>query len=249
MTYTSLDKIVRSVLIQKRLPLHYYLEFLKHAADALRELSFDSLMIINSVELTVDHTGYLADLPCDYVDWTKVGIKQGQFVQPVTQRDSINRLHNYNTTGDVINFGDQNSVNMDFPFWPGYWMFQNIDDLGENLGRLYGYNTGIANDGFKIIPERGQIQLTESFNESTIVLEYISNGQTSDNATQIDPYAQSAIEAYVNWKRSPNADIDRSPEGMSFYNRRRQLRSRMNGVTPWDIRQILYHNYKASIHN
>lgn len=248
MTFTSIDQIVRRVLLEKRLPIHYYLEFLTHACSCIRELSFDTLRIVNTV--TLQHNSYYAcDLPCDFVDWTKVGIKQGQFIQPITQRESINNLNNYTTTGEVIPYGGTNTVNMDFPFWPGYWMFQNVDDLGENLGRLYGYNTGIANDGFKIIWNRGQIQLTESFDTCVIVLEYISDGQTVDNASQVDPYAQAAIESYINWKRSPNADIDRSPEGVSFVNQRRILRARKDELTPWDIRQIMYRNYKGSIKN
>lgn len=246
MRFTTLDKIIRRNLLAKRLPLHYYVEFMVHASTALRELSFDSLRVINTVELQL--TDYFAaDLPCDYVDWTKIGIKMGQFVQPITQRDSINRLHNYNNQGEIITYQDPATFNMDFPFWPGYWMFQNIDDLGENLGRLYGFNTGLVPDGFKVLPERNQIQFLETARDTTYVLEYISDGQTSDNATQVDQYAWTAIEAYINWKRSTNADNDHSPEAFNYKNQRRTLRARMSQVTLYDIRQILYRNYRASV--
>jgi len=248
MRYTTLDKIIRRTLLAKRLPLHFYVEFMVHASSCLRELNFDSLRVVNTVVLDVNDY-YAVDLPCDYVDWTKVGIKAGQFVQPITQRDSINRLHNYDSTGSITPYGAPDTVNLQFPFWPGYWMFQNIDDLGENLGRLYGFNTAYGNNGFKILPERNQIQLTETFNNCSVVLEYISDGQTTDNATQVDEYAQSTIEAYINWKRSPNADIDRSPEAISYVNQRRLFRARMSEVTVYDIRQVLYRNYRASIKN
>lgn len=246
MKYTTIDKIVRSLLIQKRCPLHYYLEYAKYAIDCIRELTFDSLRLVNTTLLTVDEDCYCADLPCDYVDWTKVGLKQGQFVQPITQRETINRLHNYSITGAIIPYGDANTVNLDFPFWPGYWMFQNIDDLGENVGRLFGYNTGIATNGFKIIPERGQIQFTESIETTTVVLEYISDGQTSNNASQVDPYAQAVIEAYIRWRTSPNSDVDRSPEGIAYANARRLFRARKDELTIADIKQILYRNYKGA---
>lgn len=248
MRYTTLDKIIRRNLLAKRLPLHYYVEFLVHASTCLRELTFDSLMIINTVELEVNDY-YAVDLPCDFVDWTKVGVKAGQFIKPIPQRDTISRLHNYNSSGDIVPYNEPDAINLQFPFWPGYWMFQNIDDLGENIGRLYGFNTGIGSNGFKYLPERRQIQFTESLEYTTIILEYISDGQTSDNASQIDEYAWSTIEAYINWKRSPNADVDRSMEARSYYNQRRMLRARMNELTPWDIRQILYRNYRGSIKN
>lgn len=246
MRYTTLDKIIRRELLARRLPMHYYVEFLVHASTCLRELTFDSLRIVNTVELTLN-SYYAADLPCDYVDWTKIGLKMGQFVQPITQRDSINRLHNYNNQGQIIPYTDPAQVDFEFPFWPGYWMFQNINDLGENLGRLYGFNTGIVPDGFKILPERNQIQFLESARDTTYVLEYISDGQTSDNASQIDQYAWSTVEAFIDWKRTVNAANDHSPEAFNYKNQRRLLRARMSEITSWDIRQILYRNYQASI--
>lgn len=246
MRYTTLDEIIRRNLLAKRQPLHYYIEYLVHASSCLRELTLDSLRIINTVELTLNDY-YAADLPCDYIDWTKVGIKMGQFVQPITQRDSINRLRNQDSQGNYITYQDPASFNIDFPFWPGYWMFQNIDDLGENLGRLYGFNAGLVPDGFKVLKERNQIQFLETARDTTYVLEYISDGQTSDNASQVDQYAWSCIEAYINWKRSPNADNDHSPEAYNYKNQRRTLRARMSEVTLYDIRQILFRNYRASI--
>jgi hypothetical protein len=54
MRYTTLDKIVRRNLLAKRLPLHYYIEFMVHASTCLRELTFDSLKIINTVELELN---------------------------------------------------------------------------------------------------------------------------------------------------------------------------------------------------
>lgn len=246
MRFITLDKIIRRNLLAKRLPLHYYVEYLVHASTCLRELTFDSLRIINTVELTLNDY-CAADLPCDYVDWTKVGIKMGQYVRPITQRDSVNRLRNQDSQGDYIKYQEPSMYNMDFPYWPGFWMFQNVDDLGENLGRFYGYNAGNVPDGFKILKERSQIQFLESSRNTVFVLEYISDGQTSDNASQVDPYAWSAIEAFINWKRTPNADNDHSPEAFNYKSQRRLLRARMSELTLYDLRQILFRNYRASI--
>lgn len=248
MRFTTVDKIVRRNLLAHRLPIHFYIENLVHVTSCLRELSFDSLLLINTVELPVNDY-FAVDLPCDLVDWVCCGVKRGQFIQPITQRDSINPLHAYNFQGAITTYSEPDTNNFDFPFWPGFWMFQNVDDLGENTGRFYGYNPGLVPNGFKYLPERNQIQLTESFNTDTMVLKYISDGQNADNATQVDYYAQNAIDAYVNWKRSKNADIEKSLEGAAYYNQRRILRARKNSLTPWDIRQILFKNYRASIKN
>lgn len=250
MNYQSLDNITRSMLLQKGLPLHWYVQFLKYAADIYRELCFDSMRAINTVILTIDQRDFAANLPCDYVDWIKIGVPQGQFVQPLVQRLSINRLTQHTATGQPTSYGDPNTVNMDFPFWPGYWMFQNIDDLGENVGRLYGYNTAFTNNTFKVIPERGQIQFCESLGQNVVVLEYISSGQTMSNATKIDPQAQAVIEAGQDWKyklHSKRFSGGEAEQAFQLYKiELRRFRARKSDITPWDLRQAIYRTYMAA---
>lgn len=250
MNYTSLDSITRSLLLQKGLPLHWYVQFLKYNADAIRELCFDSMRAINTVVLQISQVDFAADLPCDYVDWIKVGVPQGQFIQPLVQRLSVNRLTNYTMQGKPTTYGNDQTVNMDFPFWPGYWMFQNIDDLGENLGRLYGYNTGLSNNFFKVIPERGQIQFAETLQQNCAVLEYISSGQTVSNSTKIDPQCQAVVESYADWKyklHSRRFNAGEVEQAFAHYKiDLRRFRARKSDVTPWDIRQAIYKNYIGS---
>lgn len=254
MTFTSLDTITRSVLLQKGLSLHWYVQFLKYAADAVRELSFDSMRAISTVTLTIDQRTFAANLPCDYIDWIKIGVPQGQFVQPLVQRLTINRLTNFTAQGQPTTYGDAQTVNMDFPFWPGYWMFQNIDDLGENVGRLYGYNTAFTNNTFKVIPERGQIQFAETLANTVCVLEYISSAGALSNTTKIDPLCQAVVEAYIDWKYKLHAGR-RFSEGealaaMNLYKiELRRFRARKSDITPWDIRQAVYRTYMQAPKN
>lgn len=251
MVYTSLDQITRSMLLQKGLPLHWYVQFLKYSCDCVRELTYDSMRAITTVTLPINPNDFAADLPCDYVDWIKIGVPQGQFVQPLVQRLTINRLPNHNAQGMPVTYGDAQTVNMDFPFWPGYWMFQNIDDLGENVGRLYGYNTAFTNNTFKVIPERGQIQFCESLGQNVCVLEYISSGQSASNATKIDPLCQAAVESYCDWKfkqhgkRSSPGEVQ---EAFQLYKiELRRFRARKDDLTPWDIRQAVYRAYMGAV--
>jgi|HubBroStandDraft_2_1064218.scaffolds.fasta_scaffold00002_7 hypothetical protein len=247
MYFTSLDTITRSMLLQKGLPLHYYVQFLKYSADCVRELSYDSMRAVSTATLPISQQDFAADLPCDYVEWIKVGVPQGQFIQPLVQRESINRLTNYTAQGVPTTYGNAQTVDLDFPFWPGYWMFQNIDDLGENVGRLFGYNTAFSNNYFKVIPERGQIQFAETLQQTCCVLEYISSGQTVSNATKIDPLCQAAVEAYAEWKwkqhgrKSSPGEVDVALQMYKIELRR--FRARKDNMTPWDIRQTIYKNY------
>lgn len=250
MRFNTLDQIVRNVLLSKRLSLHFYVEFLTHAANCLRELTIDTLQVINTIEL-IPNSYYAIDLPCDFVDDLSLGIPVGQYVKPIAKRDNINRLANTNTLGQKIPYGNPaitDGTTGFFGFWPGWTWYWNIDDFGESTGRLYGAGT-ISRNGYELIRERNQIQLTETFIGCKVVLQYISDGQCIDNATQITPMAFSCISAYINWKRGPNADIDRSPEGIAWVNARKVLRARMDDLDIPSLKQILHSNYRGSPKN
>src|ERR1051325_10022357 len=104
MTWYSLDMITRSILMQRGYPIHWYIDFLKYSTECLRELTFDVLKVINSVKLPVN--SYKAvTLPCNYVDWVKVGYATGQWVHPLAQ-GPINRLNNYDANGVKIPYED-----------------------------------------------------------------------------------------------------------------------------------------------
>ena len=45
-----------------------------HALRGVREMGFDMLQVVRSLKLTIDQTTSSIELPCDYVDWTKVGV-------------------------------------------------------------------------------------------------------------------------------------------------------------------------------
>ncbi len=254
MRYQLLDNIVRSALMQKSYPLHYYIQGLKSASDCLRELTFDYLRNVNTIQLPIDTTG-VADLPCDYVDFVKIGVPVSQYIRPIVQKQSINRLQNLDNTGNPIVYGD--AVLMDNSiFSPSIinslaWFNGTISDNGEPLGRMYGYNAGNIQDGFKIIRERGQIQLDQNIDANFVVLEYISDGQSSDNATQVHPYAQKTIEAYILWQfKEHNRSYsmgERQAAQMEFNAQRRILRARLNDLTKDDYQRIVRKSLTGTI--
>jgi len=171
MIWSNLDSITRRRLLEMRLPLHYYLEYLLHASTCLRELHIDTLKVINYVELTLNDY-YAADLPVDFVDDVGVGIQVGQFLQPISKRDNITNLRNVDTDGSFIPFTDSGTTNGDTFFgFNGNWLWWwNINDFGEPTGRYFGANGGANSNGYKIIKERRQIQFTETFTSANDVL-------------------------------------------------------------------------------
>lgn len=252
MSYTSADQITRGMLFKKSLPIHWFAQHLKYVLDAIQELNYDTLKVVNSVVLSINPNGNFALLPDDFEDYTLIGIPRGQFIQPMVQQESISRLPNMNLTGQVIDYGTPNNA-VDFGFFPGWWMFQTIDDLGENVGRLYGWNSGNTRNSFKVIKERGIIQVNERFPGSKISLEYIGDGRSPDSATKVTPQARACIESHANHQM----ELDRikgNPAMIQIKEREfarqwRMLRARLSDATIEDIKQTLYKAYSLTVKN
>lgn len=255
MKFTSLDHIIRSTLLQLGKPIHWYVDCMVYSRECFRELTFDDLQVINTQLLTVDESGVFVDLPCDYVDFVKVGIRVGQMVRPLVQSNSINPLHNYNSDGDITTYlanpTDVTNVMYQYPIGL-FWGTTTINDYGENIGRLFGWGAGYESDTFKVLPGRNQIQLNESITEGEIVLQYISDGGDCDAATQVDAYAQATITSYIKWQMKCNSrsyGIGDAQYSEMEYNKQRQiLRARKNSMTIDDLKRILQKNYIASPH-
>jgi len=251
MIFSNVDTIVRRSLLEKGMPIHYYAEYLFHVSAAIRELSFDTLKIINCANLTVNDY-FPLDLPDDFVDDLAVCIPVGNLLHPIPKNDSITplRIHD-STTGEFIPYTDFNREDGQsiFGFPIGWSWFWNVSDWGEPTGRFFGSSGGGKQNGYKLIKERRQIQLTETFTSPDAILLYISDGQSVDNATQVDTMAIKCIQSYCDWKSSPNAAIKDSYEAATFYNEKRLLRARLNDLTKTDVIQIIRSAFTATIKN
>ena len=248
MTFATIDMIVRRYLLERNLPIHFYAEALFHASSAVREMAKDTLQIINTVSLPVDQDYYAADLPGDFVDEVSVSVPVGGLLRPIPKNDAINPMRSHSTeTGqfEVPVNNDAVDTNGYYSYQAGIGWYWKVNSYGEWTGGYFGGNAGAYRNGYKVIRERRQIQLTSSFTGEGIVLMYVSSGQSADNATQLDWRAFQAVIAYIDWKRA-NPAVKDSAEGRTFYNERRLLRANMNDMDLTDLRQILHKNYTAA---
>lgn len=251
MTTTSIDVITRRWLIEHGYPIHYYIEGVFHSATCLRELNFDVLKIINVANLSVDAEGNIS-IPNDFVDDIAVTIPVGGSLKNLPKQDWITpiRIHDA-ASGQFTTYTDTTNAPQTFcgfPFNAGWGWFWNVNSFGEPTGQYYGARGGTSS-GYAVFKQQRRIQLSENFAGTNVVLLYIGDGSSIDNATQIDPQAFATIDAFISWKRSPNRDNENSPEGRTFYNQRRRLVARLDDLTVADIRNIVHQNYTASIKN
>ena len=245
MVLTTIDQIVRRGLLENKLPIHWYFEYLTHTCTWLRELNIDTLQIVNTVNLPVGEYGEV-DFPMDFVDEVGMAWPVNGELKPIPQRDGISPLRLLNSDGEFIPYNDLDTQNRQNGFLYNYYWFWNINDYGEGTGRNFG-GSGTSDGGYKKVKERRQFQLTNGITQGSVVLMYISDGQSVDAASQIDVQAIQCARAWQDWKSDPmQASDDYSPKGRAFYNRKGNLRSRLNPLTPIEVRDIVYRNYSAA---
>jgi len=251
MQLLTLDIICRRWLLDRSLPIHFYAEALYHSSTAVRELSKDTLKIVNTKNIPVDETGS-AVLPDDFSSDVACCLAAGEFLQQIPHKSNINPLRVHDTTTGQFTVqpdADNTEVNNALLFGSnGAFWFWNVDSLGEFTGRYFGANGGTGR-GYKVIKEQRRIQLTGDFAGGNVILQYISNGQGVDNASQIDWQAFRAITTYIDWQRSPGATNKDSAEGRTYYNEKRLLRANLSDLTIADILNTLRKAYTASIKN
>jgi len=222
MRYKSLHEIANSVLFQKGYSIHWYVQVLKHAADCLRELQFDVIGNIRTRKLELNNYGSV-ELPCDYVDYVRIGTPWGGNVRPAALSFGGNRLVNLDEKGNKVPYGGSNWT---YGNEYGAWLYP--DGLHLTPQR--------ETDGFMIVNERREVQFTNYREGGFIILDYITDGSEIDNATQVDPYAQKTIETYAEWKMKIGSEDE--------YNKQyRILRGRKNDITPASVRASMQAAY------
>jgi hypothetical protein len=257
MLYYNLDTVVRGLLLKESKSIHYYLQYLKYAADGLQKLSIHSLRNVNSKKLPVTSYGAIP-LPIDYVDYVQVGFEVGGRVRPMVYDQSLNRLNHFDDSGKKTPYPSElpdGSAIYDLSA-QGLSPYENVSPLGFNGNNNQPFfNRPIDRDdwGFKVITERDEIQLTPGYPYSFVILDYITDGMDTDAATRVDPLAREAIEKYILWqslvhKRSAGEGEKREAE-RRFHDEHRLLRASKNNLTKEDIIHAVRSGYSSLYKN
>jgi len=224
--YTSLDEIIKSLMVQLEAPGDQsYLRFFEIARQGLKELSFDATRHITTSLLTVNTTTNSVTLPNGYINMTKLGVHgdDGE-IHYLVQRDNL-------YIGDVApaNLIDADANDTDLPIF--------YEQLGT--GRRYGKGGGQSGIGYyRINKENNSIDFASGFTFKEIVLEYISDGMdnlNSDSNVQIHSFASEALKSYIYWnsiryKRDYQA-FEKQSAKKEYYNEKRLARARMQNFT------------------
>jgi len=257
MTAEKLDSVVCNALTGQGLPPHFYLKFLNFGVNCIRELNMDVMRNVVTEKLEVNSYG-AAQIPCNCLDWVEVGVPVGQYIKPMSQKNEISPLKNFDEDGKPIPYPVINREmlrgysNLEYPYYRAGYVYI-LNSKGENKGGIFGWGGGNYRYSFKFIKERNEIQTDAGFCGKEIVLKYITDGlDTCGCDTMINPYAYDTIKNYMIWQFYLNSKqlVKLAPMWERQYDIAfKKLRGRMNPLTVHDILAALRKNYKAVIKN
>lgn len=249
MKYVSLSQCSKGWLLQTGRSLHWYLRCLKYSSDILKELLFDRLRITNTVRIDKNEFNEF-EIPADCYDWCGVGIQMGQYVRPLIQKNTLNRMMNVSTTdGSQITYPDP-ELNLELGGSIA-WIGWNRNSNNEDTGGYYGIGAGAEVDTFTFIEERNCIKVNNDLGVNTIVLCYLSTGAYSNSATLIPAYAEKTITTYIDWNyklHSKSYGMGDAEQAKRIFDREMEkLAARKNDLTPYDVQRIINRGRRASI--
>ena len=224
--YTKLGDLVQNFLIAyvgagKLIPNVKRTDVIFHTKRAIQEFSYDTLRSVNAQELTVPKNLSVV-IPQDYVNYVELswidtqGVKRIIYPTTLTSNPSempvqdnkgipIQDSFNNNIEGTSITedrwknnaYKNLNALQNDPLFEYDYYYLYGGTMFG--YGQLYGLNpeTAQSNGWFTINEREGKFSFSANLVDKVILLQYISDGLSSDLNTRVPKMAEEAVYAYV----------------------------------------------------
>lgn len=193
--WINIDECITDYLNSSEQSNNKYFKLWHIAFRGMTELGLDAFYLVKSVKLPVN-ANLTVTLPADYLSYSKVGVlnEQGEIIQmgvnsklTVAFDLSPNRLEQTQDNTIPTTFNEQGI------WWYNYWN-------GYGFGNLYGLPSGTPFIGsFKIDNANGVIVLSEQFQYSYVMLEYISSPQEGGEYL-IPVQFKEALIAYIGWQ-------------------------------------------------
>ena len=221
--YTKLNDVINNFIVAyvgagKLIPSVKRTDVIFHAKRAMQEFSYDTLKSINSQELNIPNSLSVA-IPQDYVNYVNIhwvdkqGVKHIIMPTQLTSNPYSNPIQDQSGIPMQDNFGDNiEGTSITEERWAsndlkqrneirdnslGFGSFYGEDGYGA--GQLYGLDPQYANvNGYFTINEReGKFSFSSDLVGKLIILEYVSDGLSSNLHTRVPKMAEEAMYAYI----------------------------------------------------
>lgn len=208
-------------------------EILFHAKQAIKELNFDALRSVKSIEMQVgDNLKFI--LPSDYVNYIRISLNINGTLRPLVENRRVNTALGYlqdndenilfDSDGEIL-IGDSNLdiMRLTQTQFTGQGIYAGaygwyVDDqwyFSYRIGARYGADPSEmnANPTFRI--NNGVIDFSSAIANQLIVLEYISDGMANGNDADvvIHKFSEEFVYRHIKWALL-NAKL-----GISVYDR------------------------------
>ena len=235
--FIPVDEVIQNLLIEEgKSSEHEYLRYFNIAMSGLKELNFDTVRQIKTIELSIDHKNTIS-LPSDYVSYVKIATagSNGELNQ-LGRRDKINLVHGATSTN--VEDKTQHPVFTD-------------NTPGDGLWGRYGQGGGNNANGY----------YRENFDEETIefsdvtgtvIIEYISDGSSDleGKDIKVHSFAEEALKSYIYWKSIYRKRAINMNEKMvakkEYYNQKRLARARMQSFNKQEAMQTTRKAFKQA---
>lgn len=208
----NIDYIVNLALMDiDDYSLHYQKKFMQYVILGFQDLNLYVMQSVKVAYLPVDSTKKTADLPDDYITYTKIGYNNGGRITTFTLNDDLMLAHQTDDCGNPVNdntMGCTNDSSATLPYFgvAGYYYSPHYRN-GQWVGELYGGAGGRNADGYyRIDKERRKIVFSSEMVQDEIILEYKSSGVSGDGSTVVPREYTEALRAYVHWQRKEYND-------------------------------------------
>jgi hypothetical protein len=222
--YITIDSVINDYIDESEQSVHKYAKLYNIAVRGMEKLGLDFFYKIRSVKIPIDTTNYTAELPNDYISYTKIGVLNS--VGEIIPLKFNNKLTYYaDQQPDRLALTQDNTLatwyQSDLPLWFNYWD-------GYGFQNIYGLPSGSPFVGsFNIDDSNGVVLLNQYFNYSYLMIEYLSSGNP-DEPFRIPIQFREALLSFLAWRdiasipstRKGNLG-DKRDRKQEFYNQRR----------------------------
>jgi hypothetical protein len=200
---------------------------------------------VKTAELTVDEFARVK-LPCDYVDWVRVGTVYGQNILKMGETTTFARNLKL-SDGVYTPYSDAEQTSS--YYWASIYVQDWLDKNGDFRGRGFGGN-GTKTDTFMVIGD-DIMQLNNDYASGDIInLDYIAFDQHSASS-YVHKYAESTIRAYMEYmylcslpKTQP---YDKNVAMRTYQDEHRKLVARINPLDIEAISRIKHRRFSQSV--
>ena len=202
--FKTLDYVVQNVMLDlAETGSREYQRYLQWAIRGIKEMGKWTNINIKTIVLPVENG--IADLPDDYMRYTKIGL-------PVTlgnkteililgQNPDLAKNRQLDECGSSVTEAVGNMSSGNETGLNSVLFFSNYFRNGQFVAGMYGLGGGFTSKTYDIDEERHQVIFSSDIPSGFVMLEYISTGVNVHGDTLIKEPAIETLIAWIHWKR------------------------------------------------